>query len=281
MGFEYLKNGTQVRFNYPCSRLGGKYKFTINVKDDLNQQYSSDFEVKFYTTILEAPANESRPAPEYFISSDNKFLWFLGFDHYTLFKIALDDFKIVEAIKMDFMLRHMTFNSFNKMIYLLSTDNKIRVFDPETNKIRKTIEVKSDPVDEERLAINLPYALSFSSSGLGILSIGATIGWVDWRLIDSKKNDEIYPMPNRSKDHNLEGKSFVSADGKKIYTLSDDNKFYTFDGYTQEITWARPPVHGRLAYLYPNKKSGLMMFLQTYEQYLYNPNTGYLSKVSY
>lgn len=283
MGYRYLNNNTQVRFSYTCSRLGEKYSFTSRVKDERNEEYTNTFEVKFFTGIIENPFTDFyHEAPEYFISPDNKYLWFLGFDDYTLFKISLADFQIVNRLKMDFKLRHMRLNSYNKLLYLLSTDNKIRIFDPEAMAIKETIEVKHAAGESESFPINLPYAINFTSSGLGILACASEEGWLEWRLIDSKKNHEIYYMTNRPAGYQLSGLSFVSPDRKKLYVLNDaDNWMYTFDGYTMGIKREAPPIGGNLLYLIPNKKNGLMWFAQRNEQYLYNASTSYLSKASY
>ncbi len=271
----------EVRFKYSCGRLGQSYPFQVTFKDKITS-YTENFNVDFFSKRIVYPAVWSQSTPTYFVSDDNKTVWFSVFDTQMVQKIDMETFTVIKNYPVDFKVRKLVYNPYNKLIYLLTNTPDIYVMDPNNGSIVKHIKLEVLDGDNNSYPTIYPQALAFTSSGIGAMVCGARVSSAtSWKMIDSRKNDLVYY--HKQKDKNFEyGKIEVNYDRTKLIIKAYfSNITFSIDPVQDVIKDITIPVHGALGGVVPNKKNDNLYMIQTYEQYIHNPVNNYLSKITY
>lgn len=271
----------EVRFKYSCGRLGQSYPFQVTFKDKITS-YTENFNVDFFSKRIVYPAVWSQSTPTYFVSDDNKTVWFSIFDTQMVQKIDMETFTVIKNYPVDFKVRKLVYNPYNKLIYLLTNTPDIYVMDPDDGSIVKHIKLEALDEDNNTYPTIYPQALAFTSSGIGAMVCGARVSSAtSWKMIDSRKNDLVYY--HKQKDKNFEyGKIEVNYDRTKLIIKAYfSNITFSIDPVQDVIKDITIPVHGALGGVVPNKKNDNLYMIQTYEQYIHNPVNNYLSKITY
>lgn len=272
----------EVRFKYSCGRLGQSYPFQITYKDKLTS-YTEDFNVDFFSKRIEFPAIWSSGPPAYFVTDDNKLLWFSVFDTQIVNKIDLETFKVIKTYTFNFKVRKLVYNPYNKLIYILTNTPDIYVMDPgDDGSIVKQIKLEMIAGENEIYPTLYPQTLAFTSSGIGAMVCGMKeSSGTSWKMIDSRKNDLVYFHKEKDKSPWYDRIEINYDRSKLIIKAAYTNMLFSFDPVKDEIKDIANPVHGKLGWVVPNKKNDNLYFIQTYEQYIFNPTNSYLSKISY
>ncbi|QXU42185.1 carboxypeptidase regulatory-like domain-containing protein [Pedobacter sp. D749] len=271
----------EVRFKYSCGRLGQSYPFQVTFKDKI-ASYTENFNVDFFSKRIAYPAVWSESTPTYFVSDDNKTVWFSIFDTQIVQKIDMETFTVIKNYPVDFKVRKLVYNPYNKLIYLLTNTPDIYVMDPDDGSIVKQIKLEVLDGDNNTYPTIYPQALAFTSSGIGAMVCGARVSSAtSWKMIDSRKNDLVYY--HKQKDKNYEyGKIEVNYDRTKLIIKAYfSNITFSIDPVQDVIRDITIPVNGSLGGVVPNKKNNNLYMIQTYEQYIHNPANNYLSKITY
>jgi len=279
LGYRYLENNSGIKFRYSCGKLGGSYPFEIVVKEG-NQTQTIPFNVDFYTKKIQF--YQDWPPPSYFVTDDNKYLWFSQWDTKNIKLISVADLKINKEYPVSFNARRLCYNPYNKLIYILSDTPDIYVMDPANGKIIKHIEVNPLPEDNQTYPAIYPETMSFTKSGIGAMSCRTKeTNGTEWKVIDSRKDDRIYYHAEKDRIFGY-GDVQINYDRTQLYIIGQyNNSLFSFDPVKNVVKDIPLAVHGLFGFMVPNRKNGNIFFVQTYEQYLYNPDNNYLSYVSY
>lgn len=271
----------EVRFKYPCGRLGLSYPFQVIAKDRL-ESYTINFDVDFFSKRVVTPAVWSQGPPTYFVTDDNQAVWFSIFDSKVIQKIDMKTFEVEKTYPVDFKVRKLVYNPYNRLIYILTNTPDIYVMDPRDGRIVKDFRLQLLDGDNSVYPTIYPRYLAFTASGLGALICGSNISSAtSWKMIDSRRDDLVfYP---RHKDKNFEyGKVEVNFDRTKLLIKAAfSNLLFSYDPVGDVVTDIKIPIQGALGWVVPNKKNESLFYIQTYEQYIYNPQNNYQSFVTY
>ena len=281
LSYDKTPMSKEVRFKYSCGRLGQSYPFQVTAKDKFTS-YTENFNVDFFSKRIVYPAVWSQGPPTYFVTDDNKSVWFSVFDTQVVQQIDMETFTVIKNYSVNFKVRKLVYNPYNKLIYILTNTPDIYVMDPDNGSIVKQFKLEIIEGDNETYPTIYPRALAFTRSGIGAMVCGSNVtSGTSWKMVDSRENDFVYY--HKQKDKNYEyGKIEVNYDRTKlIIKASFSNLLFSLDPVQDVIKDIANPVHGALGGVIPNKKNDNLYFVQTYEQYIYNPVNNYRSNITY
>jgi hypothetical protein len=282
MGYKYLPKSSGIKFRYSCARMFGSYPFEITISDG-KESLKKAFTIDFYTKKIPLPENHPSNLSTYFITDDNKNVWVAAFNSNVVRKVNIESFEIETQYTLNIKVHKLYYNAFNKLIYILSSSSaEIQVMDPSDGRIVKVIKIKTLPEDTQAYPEIYPTDIAVTDSGIGALLCGSNISNnVVWKMIDCKKDDLIYYHPEKAKIH-IYGSLELNKDKSQIYIKAAfENRILLLDVKSNGLTEFFNPVSGALGSIVPNKKNDNLLFIQTYEQYLFNQKTNYVSKITY
>jgi hypothetical protein len=272
---------TEVSFSYSCAELGGSYPFRLTLKDKI-ATYTEDVKVDFFSKRLTFSREGYISYPNCYVFEDTKTLWICSIDERVIQEVDIETFQIVRTYTLPIKVGRLCFNPYNKLIYITGESPDFYMLDPVAHKIVGKKTMTPIPGDFEAYPEIYPTMMGFTKSGIGIMTCQGSGPYAGtWKMIDSRKDNLVYYYKDRSAMENI-GDIAVSSDQTRLIVKRNfNNDLYSFDPLKDDIKVILPPVAGGIGDVKPNKKNGNMMFVQVYHQYLHNPETNYLSQISY
>ncbi len=271
----------EVHFKIGSAKLGESFPFRITTKDKF-LSYTEDFNIDFFSKRITYPAEGSGIAPSYFISDDNKSIWFSNFNSQIIQKIDLKNFTVVNNYKFNFKIREIIYNPYNKFIYALTNTPDIYIINPDNGSIVKRFTLKILPEDSKVYPTIYPQTLVFTSSGIGAMICGSEqSSATSWKMIDSRNNDLVY-YHKQSEKFYAYGSISVNYNRTKLYIKAEfSTSLFSLDPVNDLIEDISPPLDKDFNYIVPNKKNENVYFGHYGQPYIYNPVTKYTSAIAF
>ncbi len=123
------------------------------------------------------------------LSADENWMWIAMKSPDRVCKMDMHTLDILTQFDLSFPPDGMAYNYYNDCLYLINQAGRlIVVLDAETGHQQKIIRVRDKPfVDPSKY----PFQLHFADNGLGLLLTKDDNGKRYWRILDSRKNDEM------------------------------------------------------------------------------------------
>lgn len=291
MNYRFTDNNCGIKFSFSCAKLGGKYPFSISLKDNENNSYNEEFEVTFYNSKLDI---EGFITDILLINNDKEAL-ISTFSPSRIIKYSIELDKFLQSYDLSSIISpiKLSFNPFNSKIYIMGSDPNatyrhttvdrpdVFTLDIQTNEISKAFTVTSN----DFYPINIPYNIGFTKSGIGIMLLKSNeTSGCEWKLIDCSNNDSIYYYPgyNGWSDENNFNNVHMNFDNTKLYLTKPYGScnYGVFDGYTHQLSILRPSSITRGYAITADRKTERFYARQLYDQFIIDLN-GNMSQISY
>ena len=297
INFSPTDNNMGVQFSFSCAELGGRYPFSITVKDKEGDSLTENIEVSFYHTKLDLEGYTT----DMLLINEDKELLISAFNPSRILRYSIESNSILQIYDMSTIMSpiKLSYNPYNDQVYVLgNTDpsaedrytgiNRPDVYtlNYHTGKISLAFTAVPDEKDHPNAPANIPYNIGFTKTGLGVILLKSNgSSALRWKLIDSSKKDKIYAYPHFENSTVTEHNYFVNMwtnfnQSKLLLTLEDGSVNYgIFDGTTAEISMLHPGSGTRSYTITPHKKVDKFYVRQLYNQFIMDLK-GNLSKIS-
>ena len=278
--FQMVDSKKGVKFNYSCAKLGGKYPFTVSVKDEDSLEFTQSFEAAFYESAVEFKGEITH----YEITADQKHCWVTTRNPNKLYCFDAQNLTIQYEYNLPFRPYLFTINPYNHHLYISSCegvdyyyDNRLYVYSQANGEMVKTI------ITEPGVPFiggDTPYSMRFLANGLGLLIL-STQGSYIWRFINSAEGDSVY-LPSVIPDarfvdvqvnHDLTKLLIMQPYGESVISL--------LDGATKQFSTFRPVTITPGVIIVASKKNDKVFFGQIYDQCITDLGDNSVSKISY
>lgn len=278
--FQLVDSKRGVKFNYSCAQLGGKYPFTITVKDEDSLEFTQSFDAAFY----ESAAEFQGEVTHYEITADQKYCWVTTRNPNKLYCLDAQNLTIENEYILPFRPYIFTINPYNHHLYISSSegvdyyyDNRLYVYNQANGEIVKTI------ITEPGIPFiggDTPYSMRFLANGLGLLIL-STQGSYIWRFIDSANDDLVY-LPSVVPDARFVDVQ-VNHDLTKLLIMQPfgEREISILDGDTKQFSTFRPVTETPGVIIVASKKNDKVFFGQIYDQCIADLGDNSVSKISY
>lgn len=270
---------SEVRFQYDCARMGGSYPFLLKLKDKL-EAYTENITVDFFSKRLSFSPEDNINYPNAYVFEDTKTLWVCGKN--AIKEVDLESFQIVRTYTLPIKVGRLCYNPYNKLIYITGESADFYMLDPLAHKVvgKKTIvPIRGDDAAYPEI---YPTMMGFTKSGLGVMTCKGSGSYAGtWKMIDSRKDNLVYYYKDRETMEDIGNIDVNAEQTRLLLKMNYANELYSFDPLNESINLILPPVSGVVSHVKPNKKNENMLFLQLSQQYLYHPETKYLSHISH
>lgn len=197
MPVDYGENNT-VTVHLPGNYMLGTTCISIHAVARSNSEVTfqqDSVNVCFYDRLDVVEGNILR----YWLSADETHIWAATEYPNRIYKLDTGNWKVQKQFDLSFTPVDVAYNYFNNRLYVVDREHeRLHVLSPDDGRIIKSIRVFSDSHDHPSYPIINPDRILFADNGYGILTLygGKNNQAHRFRIIDSRKNDEIQHHPD-------------------------------------------------------------------------------------
>lgn len=229
--------GKQISFSSGCVTLLRPIDYRIMLKnkggvDTIHFQlklYDKKIDLNIYNEQMNTRTIEGSSTHLYYTDSERK----------TIGIVNISDFTVEKRIKTPVNPKSIVYNPFNKSYYIMSSDDKIRILNMQSNEITGTIIIPKDLVnDHPEAPYVIPSSLQFNQDGLGFLvTIANNHSGNGFRTIETNQNNKVTVVTDLLHKH-------VHSTG-----VHPNNKDFYFNDAYSNMHYVWSPSFGKSAEL--------------------------------